>query len=198
MHLIFIYTNQTMEKPSKSDILTIAPDLYLRPVTVDDATALYKIIDSQRTYLREWLPFVDLTRQQSDTALYLQSIVSSTADKVFVIIFEEAVVGLIGFKAIEYFNHKLEVGYWLSEHQQGKGIMRRSCSRLLQHAFEHMNMNRVQLKVAIGNHRSSNIPEKLGFTLEGIERDGELLNGHFHDLRVYSLLKREWQAQQKL
>ncbi|MEJ8757306.1 GNAT family protein [Pontibacter sp. H259] len=178
-------------------VLTVAPEICLRPVTVADAAPLFTIINSQRAYLREWLPFVDLTHEQNDTTLYLQSIASSTTDKVFVILVEEAVSGLIGFKSIEYFNRKLEIGYWLSEHQQHKGVMRRSCARLVQHAFEEMMMNRVQLKVAIGNHKSSNIPKKLGFTLEGIEREGELLNNRFQDLEVYSLLKKEWLAQQQ-
>lgn len=186
----------TMEKTANHALLAIAPGLYLRPVTVADAAALFRIIDTQRPYLRQWLPFVNMTKHENDTALYLQTIVGSTSDKVFVIVAEEAIVGLIGFKGIEYFNRKLEIGYWLSEPEQGKGIMRRSCSRMLQHAFEDLNMNRVQLKVALGNFRSSNIPQKLGFTKEGIERDGELLNGRFHDLQVYSLLKREWHKPQ--
>jgi ribosomal-protein-serine acetyltransferase len=181
---------------SKAETIAVAPDLYLRLVTPDDAPALFNIINSQRPYLREWLPFVDLTRQVSDTTLYLQTITISTSDKVFVIVVDEAVVGLVGFKGIEYFNRKVEIGYWLSEHQQGKGIMRRCCKRLLQYAFDGMNMNRVQLKVAPANYKSRNIPVKLGFTREGIEREGELLNGQFHDLEVYSLLKKEWKAQQ--
>jgi len=186
-----------MHAPATPHTLTVDADLYLRPATVADAEALFRIIDSQRPYMRRWLPFVDLTRQASDTALYLQTIAGSTTDKIFVIIANEEVAGLIGFKSIEYFNRKLEIGYWLSELQQGKGIMRRSCSRLIKHAFEDLNMNHVQLKVALGNHRSSNIPEKLGFTKEGIERDGELLNGTFQDLQIYSLLKKEWLTQKQ-
>lgn len=182
-----------MNIPLSHSVLPIAPDLYLRPATVSDATTLFRLIDTQRPYLRTWLPFVDLTKQENDTALYLQTVIGSTSDSVFVIVANEMIVGLIGFKSIEYFNRKLEIGYWLSEHQQGKGIMRRSCSRLLQHAFTDLRMNRIQIKVALGNSRSSNIPEKLGFTKEGVERDGEWLNGHFHDLQVYSLLKKEWQ-----
>ena len=181
--------------PKTDNNITIAPDHYLRVATPDDAPALFNIINSQRPYLREWLPFVDLTRQISDTAFYLQTIVNSTSDRVFVIVSEEIICGLIGFKGIEYFNRKVEIGYWLSEHYQGKGIMRRSCSRLLQYAFEGLNMNRVQLKVAPKNYKSRNIPIKLGFTLEGTEREGELRNGHYHDLEVYSLLKKEWLAQ---
>lgn len=186
-----------MIAPQTSHALTIAPDLYLRKVTVADAQALFRIIDSQRPYLREWLPFVDLTKEATDTALYLQTITSSTTDKVFVIVAAGAVSGLIGFKGIEYFNRKAEVGYWLHEQQQGKGIMRRSCSRLLQHGFEDMKLNRIQLKVAPANQRSRNIPLNLGFKLEGIEREGEFLNGHFHDLEVYSLLKKEWLGKQR-
>jgi len=37
---------------------------------------------------------------------------------------------------------------------------------------------------------SKNIPKKLGFKFEGIERQGELLTGDFYtDLEVYSKLR---------
>jgi ribosomal-protein-serine acetyltransferase len=175
-------------------VLTVAPDLCLRLATVADAAAMFDIINCQRNYLREWLPFVDFTHQQSDTALYLQTITKSTSDMVFVIVYQEAIVGVVGFKGIDRYNRQLEIGYWLGEKQQGKGIMLRSCRRLLQYAFTDLYMNRVQLKVGTGNYKSRKIPEKLNFTLEGIQRDGELLNGQHHDLEVYSLLKREWQT----
>jgi len=42
----------------------------------------------------------------------------------------------------------------------------------------------------VGNFPSKRIPRNLGFVLEGIERDGELLTGGiFTDLEVYSKLK---------
>jgi ribosomal-protein-serine acetyltransferase len=53
-------------------------------------------------------------------------------------------------------------------------------------------MNRVQIKCAIGNMPSNNIPKRLGFKFEGIERGGELLTGGvFTDLAVYSKLKND-------
>jgi ribosomal-protein-serine acetyltransferase len=56
-----------------------------------------------------------------------------------------------------------------------------------------MDVNRIQIRCGTMNLSSRKIPERLGFMLEGIERDGELLsNGIYTDLAVYSLLKKEW------
>jgi ribosomal-protein-serine acetyltransferase len=68
----------------------------------------------------------------------------------------------------------------------------RSVERLCDFAFNELGINRIQIKCAVGNSASSNIPKRLGFIFEGIEREGELLsNGFFTDLEVYSKLKHE-------
>lgn len=187
-----------MKAASTPAIIPIAEGLYLRPVAVTDAPALFSLIDKQRSYLRQWLPFIDSSLEVRDTELFLQyvSAKGNTHDKVFVIMYQHEVSGLISFKAVDYQHRKLEIGYYLSEQQQGKGIMRRSCQALVNYAFETMGMNRIQIKVGIGNFRSSNIPQKLGFKLEGVQHESEFLNGRFHDLEVYSLLQREWQERQ--
>lgn len=186
-----------MNSPEKLLQLAIDQDLHLRQATPHDAAALYQLIDSQRPYLREWLPFIDMSNSVSVTELYLQSMTAlgNSTDLLFVMVYQQEAVGLIGFKEIDHFNKKLEIGYWLSEELQGKGIVRRSCETMLQYAFDNMAMNRVQIKVGVGNNKSSNIPKKLHFSFEGILREAEFLNGKFHDLEVYSLLKREWNKQ---
>jgi ribosomal-protein-serine acetyltransferase len=54
-----------------------------------------------------------------------------------------------------------------------------------------MNLNRIQLKAAIGNIKSRNVARHLGFREEGTERESELHQRGFVDLVVYSLLKAE-------
>ncbi|WP_276497440.1 GNAT family N-acetyltransferase [Pontibacter litorisediminis] len=176
--------------------LPIAPDLYLRRATAADAQALYYIIDRDRPYLRRWLPFIDFSQGPGDTEAYLKYVTApgNMSDLVFVIVHEQKVCGLIGFKGMDKLNKKLEIGYWLAEDKQGKGIMRRACQTLITYAFEKLRMNRIEIRVGVGNERSSNIPKKLGFTLEGVQRHGEFLNDHFHDLEVYSLLRHEFSA----
>ncbi|PKV66324.1 GNAT family N-acetyltransferase [Pontibacter ramchanderi] len=177
--------------------LTVAPDINLHEAQVSDAAALYQLIDSGRLYLREWLPFIDFSQSASDTELYLRSVTApgNLQDKVYIIRYQEQVAGIIGYKTIDRVNCKLEIGYWLGESFQGKAIMVRSCQALIKHAFEYMRMNRIQIKVGVGNTKSSRIPQRLGFQLEGIERAGEWLRGQFIDLEVYSLLKQEWLEQ---
>jgi ribosomal-protein-serine acetyltransferase len=53
-------------------------------------------------------------------------------------------------------------------------------------------MNRVQIKVAVGNERSAKIPKRLGFQFEGIEREGEFHSNKYFDLKVFSKLKKEY------
>jgi ribosomal-protein-serine acetyltransferase len=72
--------------------------------------------------------------------------------------------------------------------------MVRCVQELLYYAFEHLKVNRIQIKVAVDNLKSNRIPQKLGFTFEGVERDGELLvDDRFTDINVYSLLKNEFE-----
>lgn len=177
--------------------LTVTPNITLHEARVSDAAALFQLIDSGRLYLREWLPFIDFSQSVSDTELYLRTVTApgNLQDKVYIIRFQDQVAGIIGYKTIDRVNCKLEIGYWLGESFQGKAIMVRSCQALINYAFEHMRMNRIQIKVGVGNTKSNRIPKRLGFELEGIERAGEWLRGQFIDLEVYSLLKQEWLEQ---
>jgi ribosomal-protein-serine acetyltransferase len=179
---------------SHSAPITIDQDLVLHPARPSDAPDLFSLIDQGRLYLREWLPFIDHSFSASDTALYLRNVTApgNLHDQVYTIRHKGRVAGIIGYKEIDRINNKLEIGYWLGEHFQGKGIMLRSCKTLVDKAFTSMGMNRVQVRVAVGNDKSSRIPTQLGFTLEGIMREGEWLRGQFVDLQVYSMLRREW------
>lgn len=173
-------------------MIQVSEDIELYPLSVDDIFRIFNTLNDEREYMREWLPFVDATREVEDTGNYVNYVLQ-TADKQFTICYQGKFVGLIGFKDTDTDNKKLEIGYWLSQHAQGKGIMFSSVSKLIEHVFVAMDMNRIQIKVAVENHKSRKIPEKLGFELEGIERDGELLvDNVYTDIAIYSLLKREY------
>lgn len=63
---------------------------------------------------------------------------------------------------------------------------------MLHFAYNELDINRVQIKCAVGNIPSKNIPKRLGFKFEGIERDGELLvDNQFTDLELYSFIKKD-------
>ena len=173
-------------------MIKVNDNITLYPLSVDDIFKIFNTLNDEREYMREWLPFVDATKEMEDTGNYVNYVLG-TGEQQFTIYYKEKFVGLAGFKDVDKDNRKTEIGYWLSQHAQGKGIMIQSIQRLIEYAFEEMNMNRVQIKVAIENKKSRKIPERLGFRVEGIERDGEsLVDNQYTDIAVYSLLKREF------
>lgn len=167
----------------------------LKQIALSDANDIFQLINSQRKYLGVWLPFVATTNKVSDTEQYIQSIFDVPEEKreyVFVIHYKCEFVGLIGFKDTDKLNNKTEIGYWLSENYQKKGIITQSVKSLIRFAFEELDINRIQIKCAVGNFPSKAIPQRLHFKLEGIEHDGELLTGNrYTDLEVYSKLKKD-------
>lgn len=176
--------------------IIIKNGILLRSLVAEDAIDMFHALNSQRDYFGQWLPFVEYTHQVEDTASFVNASLAlpeENRERVFTIREDEQFIGLIGFKGTDNDNHKTEIGYWLCEQHQGKGIMTEAVKALCLLAFEQWNMNRVMIKCAVGNCSSKRIPQRLGFTFEGIERDGELLTGGIYsDIEVYSLLKKEF------
>lgn len=168
---------------------------FLESLTLSHVELIFNAINQNRKFLRKWLPFVDFTQKVLDTERFVRSILekpSSKRDEVYVIWYKHEFAGLIGFKDADRINDKIEIGYWLIEKMTGKGIATEAVHKMVNLAFRNMDMNRVQIRCGVGNDKSSAIPRRLGFTLEGIERAGERHNHHYIDLEVFSLLKSEW------
>lgn len=174
----------------------ILPDILLREVRIEDATAIYHAIDTHRDYLRTWLPFVDNMHSVADEEAFLKTVLSVPAER-YEPIFgiwndRNEICGLIGFHFSDFANHRTEIGYWLLPEYQHRGIVTLSVRELCQWAVKEKSIKRIQIRCATGNVASNGIPIRLGFHLEGTERAGELLaSGEYTDIYVYSILKEE-------
>ncbi|MFK3938558.1 GNAT family N-acetyltransferase [Alkalihalobacillus sp. NPDC078783] len=63
---------------------------------------------------------------------------------------------------------------------------------LIHYAFNELELNRVEIRVAVHNSRSQSIPKRLGFVNEGCIRQAEKLYDQYVDHTLYGLLKTEW------
>lgn len=177
------------------EYLMVNDHIHLQQLRMAHAGIIFETIDRDRNYLRRWLPFVDQTRKPEDTKDFIKQLQQNLRnDYVYTIWYKGDFAGLSGYKDSDPVNQRTEIGYWLAENMQGKGIMIQTVKKLVDFAFRNLNRNRVQIKVAIGNHKSSAIPKKLEFIFEGIEREGEFHTDRFYDLELYSMLKKEWSA----
>jgi ribosomal-protein-serine acetyltransferase len=178
-------------------IIPVDADIELRLLEEADARGLFGLIGRNRGHLRQWLPWVDYETALEDSQRFVRSSVQRYLDNEgfdLGISYQSQLAGVIGFHTVNWPNRQVEIGYWLGADFQGHGVMTRACRAMLNYAFRKLQLNRASILCATGNARSQAIPERLGFTQEGILRDGEWLYDHFVDLVVYSMLAREWDA----
>ena len=172
----------------------VSPEIQLRLLQERHAAELFRLVDANRIQLRQWLPWLDRTKEEKDTAAFISSQLRSFADSgAFVcgIWHVGKLCGVVGYNQIDWSSKSAVLGYWLSEAAQKKGIMTACCRSLLEHAFGEYQLNRLMISVATGNQRSQAIPDRLGFSKEGILRDAEWLYDHFVDHTVNALLRKE-------
>jgi ribosomal-protein-serine acetyltransferase len=85
-----------------------------------------------------------------------------------------------------------EVGYWLDADFVGRGLVTRTVTAILDHAFGSLGLERIGLTAVADNARSRSVAERLGFTLEGVRREAAAFPTGRRDVAFYGLLAREW------
>ncbi|CAN7409926.1 GNAT family N-acetyltransferase [Rossellomorea sp. LjRoot5] len=156
---------------------------------------LYELIDSNRDHLRKWLLWVDKRRSPEDLEPVIPIWIQNYADNNGFdagIRYQGRLVGMIGLHFIDWKTRSTSIGYLLSEEAQGKGIITRTVSSLVNYLFNELDLNRVEIQCVVNNEKSIGIPVRLGFAKEGITRDGQWLYDHYEDIVTYSMLKKDW------
>lgn len=74
-----------------------------------------------------------------------------------------------------------DIGYWLSPVARGRGLMTRSISLVLDHAFSSVGIARVQWATLVGNRPSARVARTAGFGFEGVARDTLTFRGERRD-----------------
>lgn len=159
--------------------------------------AIFHAVDSQRSYLRQWLPWVDGYQSVEDAKKYIRESMAHNSTGTRLITFVLAGEQLAGSVSVVNFNKdnkSCEIGYWLHHELQGQGIMTKACACLINHLFKAKDLNRIEMKIASGNVKSQAIPLRLNFQREGTLRQGLLLYDKHHDLELFSLLRNEWKS----
>ncbi|MGN8842484.1 GNAT family N-acetyltransferase [Niallia sp. HCP3S3_B10] len=173
----------------------IDEEVSLKLIELRDSESIFDLTNKSRSYLREWLPWLDITTKLEDTVEFVKlSLKGFSENKSLstVIIYKGSIVGVAGFNSLNWSNRTAQIGYWLGEEYQGNGIMVRVAKSLTDYAFSYLNVNKVEIRAAIENKKSRSIPENLGFINEGCIRQAEWLYDHYVDHVVYGMIFDEW------
>ena len=105
----------------------------------------------------------------------------------------EKILGLVSLTAIDWISRSCEFHIMIGKEQdRGKGIGSYALKAILEHAFNNMNLDRVELAVLSYNTRAISLYKKQGFVVEGCMRSAVYKNGKYEDMIMMSLLDNEW------
>jgi len=189
---------QSRDSAKRSEMafcLKIDDGLELRLLEEQHAETVFAVVDRNRAYLRQWLPWLDLSVSADDTRNFIRKSLNEFANGEGLVagVWENGqVIGAIGYNFIDRSNRVAHIGYWLAFERQGKGVMTRACRAMIDYAFSELKLNRIEIRCATGNTKSCAIPQRLGFKKEGVQRQAEWLYDNFVDLEIYGMLASEW------
>jgi ribosomal-protein-serine acetyltransferase len=181
-------------------VIHAVENIMLSSLEYSHATDLLQLTNANRTYLREWLPWVDHIQTVGHFHTFIDQCKKKQAagtDFAFMIMYNGVPTGRIGIYNIDK-QHKIgSIGYWLGQSFEGKGIVTKACRAIIHYGFNTLNLSRIEIKCGTGNNKSKAVAQRLGFTDEGIIPRGELLYNHFIDLQIYVMLRDDWYGKQK-
>lgn len=168
-----------------------------RPLHRGDATALADFYKRNWAYLKPWLPALAVHSQNPEVAKdmvarYLREIVEGYS--AYFVLAEPQTNQILGRCNITQiargpFN-ACYLGYCLDQSLQGRGLMRKMCAQVIEHAFTGLKLHRIMANYMPHNNRSARLLKSLGFKVEGLARDYLEINGKWEN-HVLTALTRE-------
>lgn len=181
--------------------IPVNEDCRLVQLALEDAEEIFAAVSANREHLGRWLPWVESTRAADDTRRFLEQVAAHRGQgrtAAYSLRVRGALAGLIGLHDIDEANAAAQIGYWLAERFEGQGWMTRAVEAVLAMAFSGLGLDRIEIRCAAGNLRSQAIPKRLGFTYEGTLRAAQRLRSGRVDIRVYGLLRQEWERRRSI
>ncbi len=185
-----------MKRPSLRPRFT--PRLLLRPFHRRDVNPVLEAVESSIDDLARWLPWARPGYGRPDALAFIRDSVTAWHEGRafdFAIRKSDDPDRHIGNVSVWFTSRAAavgEIGYWIRSDETSKGLCTEATARILEVAFDELEMHRVVLRIAVGNSPSERIADKLGFTREGLLRDEVKIGDMWVDHSVWVLLDHEY------
>ncbi|MBJ7221348.1 MULTISPECIES: GNAT family N-acetyltransferase [unclassified Brenneria] len=162
------------------------PHLHLRIQDENDTAALFALVQQEKPRLRRTLPWPDSVKHPDDTLGTIktnrEAFAAGTA-AVYIIRWQGVIAGVVSFNSIR--DKVGEIGYWIAERFEGKGIVSQSVNTLIQGYMRAGIVNRFVIKASVENARSNALAQRLGFRFYQQAKGGEKLGDRRIDQNIY-------------
>lgn len=174
-------------------------DIFVRPVKLDDAEALFEAAHESIPEVSPWLPWCHENYTIEETRAFLASRVGSgNSEEAYSFgIFNQSGERFLGGVGLNFFNrvHQMaNLGYWVRTGETGKGVASRATRLVARYGFGELGLQRIEIIAAVGNVASQRVAEKAGAVRECVARKRLLINGERLDAVVFSLLPEDLES----
>tara|TARA_B100000575_G_scaffold293988_1_gene307414 strand:- start:13684 stop:14271 length:588 start_codon:yes stop_codon:yes gene_type:complete len=178
------------------DAVRVEPSLLLRIARLEDAKELYSLVEKNRVYLREWLPWLDDAESIEDEIDFIkdqQKRASLKKGCLFLIELENDIVGTVSLNSIDLGNLTGWIGYWLDKDHSGRGIMTKSVAAIVDVLLVSCGFNRIVIEVGENNPSSLAIPKRMGFRNEGTSLERLWMYDRWVNSTQFAITASEWE-----
>lgn len=105
-------------------------------------------------------------------------------------------VGVVMLTDINYINGSAEIHIKITsdKNKRRNGYAYKTYMAIIEHAFNYMNLNRIESNVIEYNIASKKLNEKCGFKQEGIKRQAAYKKGCYYNVHIWSIIKEDWKV----
>jgi ribosomal-protein-serine acetyltransferase len=144
-----------------------------------------------RSHLAPWLPWASFIVDDETAREFLQRYADATARdgaRIYGLWLDGELIGGTLFRVFEPAQSLCEIGVWISAPLQGRGLVTRAVSAMVDWPVHERGIRRVEWRCVPDNEPSRRLATRLGFRLDGVLRQAFEHADQVHDLEVWSLL----------
>jgi RimJ/RimL family protein N-acetyltransferase len=174
-----------------SPVQLVDEDLLLRPFRLSDSPQLYEAVRESLNELQPWMSWAT-DRYSEMTAREYITVARARWEEhtfyAFAITHAEELLGVCTLSSIHPVYHLCNLGYWVRSSCRGRGIAGRAAKLAARFAFEEVGLIRVEIVIAVDNHASLRVAEKIGAHDEGVLLNRMVVGRSIYNAHMFSLL----------
>ena len=178
-------------------VVLTAGDIRLRPLHRSDEVAWFRLRATNREWLARWEATSPIAVGGSapSFSIYLRTLRRQGrrgTDLPFGIEYRGELVGQLTVSGVTRGSlWSGSIGYWVSEHVAGRGIVPTAVALAVDHCMQSRGFHRIEINIRPGNDASLRVVEKLGFRDEGVRSRFLHIDGDWRDHRTFALTRED-------
>jgi ribosomal-protein-serine acetyltransferase len=96
-------------------------------------------------------------------------------------------LGGVGLSRIDHEKHSANLGYWIRQSYQGRGVGTQAARLVVGYAFEQLKLTHIEIVCGAANRPSRRVAEKTGARYEGLKSGRLTVHGRALDAAVYTI-----------